>query len=154
MFVALSMVALAAFAAFAGRAEATGAEQIVDRWQNQPVDWELVDPCTGTDLHGTGTESGIARVTDLGANGHHVRVQANGTVDLYDVGGSFVGTWTYQVNFGDQFPPDAQGAVHFLAIGPLQYADGKASNILIQLHAVFGKGDTLKRRFEKGTCGG
>jgi hypothetical protein len=129
-----------------------GAEQIVFTYTDEPSVWELVDPCIGVALHGVGTESGTVRITELGTQGHHVRVQAAGTVDLYDGADVLVGTWTYKTTFGDQFPPDAQGAVHGNAVGRMQYADGGSAIIQTMFHAVFDKGDTVKREFESSTC--
>jgi hypothetical protein len=130
------------------------AEQIVITLVDEPSFWEFDDPCTGEALHGEGTESGVIRITELGDQGHHVRVKVNGVVDLYDEGDEFVGTWSYHTSFGDQFPPDAQGAVHFIASGPLEYADGSTSIIHGHEHTVFEKGDIVKREFFKAVCGG
>jgi hypothetical protein len=131
-----------------------GAEQFVDTWEDAPTPWALVDPCTGEDLSGVGTESGVARATFPDAGVEHVRVRASGTVDLYDGGGAFVGTWTYHVNLESQVPPDRQGIVHALAVGPLQYADGSAAMVQVQFLLVFEKGETVKRAFQRSTCGG
>ena len=129
-----------------------GAGQFVDTWENAPTPWALLDPCTGEDLSGVGTESGIARATFPDAGVEHVRVQASGTVDLYDGGGAFVGTWTYRVNLESQVPPERQGIVHALAVGPLQYADGSTAIVQVQFLLVFEKGEIVKRAFEKSTC--
>lgn len=131
-----------------------GAEQFVDTWQDAPKPLALLDPCTGQDLSGVGTESGIARATFPDAGIEHVRVQASGTVDLYDGGGAFVGTWTYRFSFSSQVPPDRQGIVHGLAVGPLQYADGNAAIVQAQFLLVFEKGEIVKRAFQRSACGG
>ncbi len=131
-----------------------GAEQIVITFVDEPATWEFDDPCTGNAVHGVATESGVVRITELGDQGYHVRVKVEGTVDLYDDEENFVGTWTYHLSFGDQFPPDGQGAVLLLAVGPLEYADGHTAIVQVHEHAVFEKGDTLKREFFKATCGG
>ena len=131
-----------------------GAEQIVIRLVDEPAPWDFVDPCTGDAVHGVGFESGVVRITDLGERGHHDRVNVRGVADLYDSEENFVGTWTYRLRFGDQFPPDEQGAVHLVAVGPLEYADGHTAIVLVHEHEVFGKGDILKREFVKATCGG
>jgi hypothetical protein len=74
--------------------------------------------------------------------------------DLYDSEENLVGTWTYRLRFGDQLPPDGQGAVLMIAVGPLEYADGHTAIVQVHEHEVFAKGDILKREFFKTTCGG
>lgn len=148
----VTMLALGALVSPAG--VLAGAEQFVDTWENAPTPVALLDPCTGEDLSGVGTESGIARAAFPEAGIEHVRVHARGTVDLYDGGGAFVGTWTYHVNFESQIPPDRQGIVHALAVGPLQYADGRTAIVQAQFLLVFEKGEIVKRAFQKSACGG
>ena len=131
-----------------------GAEQFVDTWENAPTPIALLDPCTGQDLSGVGTESGIARATFPEAGVEHVRVQAGGTVDLYDADGMLAGTWTYRFNLSSQVPPERQGIVHALAVGPLQYADGHTAIVLAQFLLVFEKGEIVKRAFQTSACGG
>jgi len=58
------------------------------------------------------------------------------------------------LSFGDQFPPDGQGAVLLIASGPLEYADGSSAIVHVHSHEVFGKGDIVKREFFKTACGG
>ena len=146
-------IAVLALAALLVPAAAVGAaEQIRITLVDEPAFWELDDPCTGQALHGEGTESGTIHVVDLGDQGFHARVKVEGSVDLFDDEENFVGTFTYRVNFGDQFPPDAQGAVRFWARGPLEYADGNTATISVFEHAVFAKGDIVKREFVKATC--
>jgi hypothetical protein len=147
---ALSLVALVVPAAAVG----ADAEQIVDTVTDEPAPWDFDDPCTGDAVHGDGLESGVVRITELGDRGHHLRVNVRGVVDLYDSDGNFVGTWTYQLRVGDQFPPDGQGAVLTIAVGPLEYADGHTAIVQVQEHRVFDKGDIPKREFFKATCGG
>jgi hypothetical protein len=130
---------------------AARAEQIVITLVDEPAPWEFKDPCTGEAVHGLGLESGVARITDLGEQGHHVRVNVHGVADLYDSDENFVGMWTYRLRFRDQY---AQGAVLLLAAGPLEYADGHTAIVKVLEHEVFGKGDVLKREFLKATCGG
>jgi hypothetical protein len=72
---------------------------------------------------------------------------------LYDSEENLVGRWTYRVRFGDQFPPDGQGAVVMIAVGPLEYADGHTAIVQVHEHEGFAKGDILKREFFKATCG-
>ena len=147
---ALSLVALVVPATAVG----ADAEQTVTILVNEPATWDFDDPCTGDAVHGDGLESGVVRITELGDRGHHLRVNVRGVVDLYDSDDNFVGTWTYQLRVGDQFPPDGQGAVLIIAVGPLEYADGHTAIVQVQEHRVFDKGDTLKREFLKATCGG
>jgi hypothetical protein len=135
-------------------AAGSGADQFVMKLVDEPAPWEFDDPCTGEAVHGVGLESGVLRVTELGDRGHHVRVSVNGVADLFDDEENFVGTWTYRVRFRDQFGPEAQGAVLLLAVGPLEYADGRTQIVQVLEHEVFGKGDVLKREFFKATCGG
>ena len=131
-----------------------GAERFVDTWEDAPTPVALLDPCTGQDLSGVGSESGIARATFPDAGVEHVRVRASGTVDLYDGGGAFVGTWTYRFDFSSQVPPERQGIVHGLAVGPLQYADGRTAIVQAQFLLVFEKGEIVKRAFQQSACGG
>jgi hypothetical protein len=150
-----ALIAIVALAALIAPANARGAaEQIVIDVVDEPVTFEFPDPCRGGTLDAEGTESGIIRITDLGDQGHHVRVDVRGTVDLFDDAGAFVGTWTYRLRFRDQFPPDAQGAVMQISVGPLQYADGTRAIVQGHEHEVFAKGDILKREFFKTVCGG
>ena len=150
----IGVTVLASLALIVPAAALAGAEQIVDTWQDAPISFDFVDPCSGQELHAEGTESGVLRITDLGAEGFHLRLRATGTVDLYDGAGSFFGTWSYAVNIGDQFPPDGQGAFHFISVGPIEYADGETSVIQMHGHVVFEKGDIVKRAFDKATCVG
>jgi hypothetical protein len=147
---ALSLVALVVPAA----AGAAGAEQFVIPIVDEEAPWDFDDPCTGDAVHGVALENGFVRVTELGDQGHHVRADVRGVVDLFDSDGNFVGTWTYDLRLGDQFPPDAQGAVLIIAIGPLEYADGHTAIVQTHTHQVFEKGDIVKREFFKATCGG
>jgi len=147
---ALSLVALVVPATAVG----ADAEQIVETVTDEPAPWDFDDPCTGDAVHGDGLESGVVRITELGDRGHHLRLNVRGVVDLYDSDDNFVGTWTYQLRVGDQFPPDGQGAFLIIAVGPLEYADGHTAIVQVQEHRVFDKGDTLKREFLKATCGG
>ena len=149
----LAVLALVALGIPAG-AVGAGAEQIVITLVDEPSPWDFDDPCTGEAVHGIGAESGVVRITELGDRGHHVRANVRGVADLYDSDDNFVGTWTYQLRFGDQFPPDGQGAVHLVASGPLKYADGHTAIVHVHGHTVFEKGDTIKREFFKATCGG
>lgn len=135
-------------------AGAAGAEQIVITLTDEPAPWEFDDPCTGEAVHGVGLESGVLRSTDLGDRGRHVRVNVRGVAELYDSEENLVGTWTYRLRFGDQFAPDGQGAVLLLAVGPLEYADGRTAIVQVHEHEVFAKGDILKREFFRATCGG
>jgi hypothetical protein len=147
---ALSLVALVVPAAAVG----ASAEQIVITLVDEPAPWEFDDPCTGDAVQGVGLESGVVRITELGDQGHHVRVNVRGVAELFDSDGNFVGTWTYHLRIGDQFPPAGQGATHLIAVGPLEYADGHTAIVQVHEHAVFDKGDITKREFFKATCGG
>lgn len=147
---ALALGALTAPAAIGARAE-----QFVIPLVDFPAPLEFDDPCTGEAVHGVGFESGVVRFTDLGDQGHHQRDTTRGVADLYDSEDNFVGTWTYRLRFRDQFPPDAQGAVLLIAVGPLEYADGHTAIVRVLFeHTVFSKGDILKREFSNATCGG
>jgi hypothetical protein len=146
---ALSLVALVVPATAVG----ADAEQIVITLVDEEAPGDFDDPCTGDAVHGVGLESGVVRITELGDQGHHLRVNVRGVADLSDSDGNFVGTWTYHLRVGDQFPPDGQGATHLIAVGPLEYADGHTAIVHVHEHAVFDKGDITKREFFKATCG-
>jgi hypothetical protein len=128
------------------------AEQVVIQIVDEVVATEFDDPCTGVAVHGDAVESGILRVTDLGDRGYHLRIDVRGEVDLYDAADTYVGTWSYRLTFRDQFPPDAQGAVQNVAVGPLVYADGSTALVQGHTHEVFGKGDLVRREFFKTIC--
>ena len=131
------------------------AEQIVVAIENEPVVIEdFEDPCTGQILHGEGVQSGIVRITDLGEQGHHIRVDVSGAVDFYDADGNFVGTWTFRSRVGDQVPPDHQGTFLAVDIGPMEYADGTTAIFLVHQHEVFEKGDIKTLEIFKTTCAG
>jgi hypothetical protein len=132
---------------------AATAEHILIPIVNEPTPWDpFEDPCTGTVVHGIGIENGQVKITELGAQGHHVQVRVDGRVELLDEGDDPVGTWTYHIRFSDQFPPDAQGAVTFIARGPVEYADGSLAVITLHTHDVFEKGDAVKHEFAKASC--
>src|SRR5438876_2475780 len=104
-----------------------GAEQSVESWTNEPTNWFGPDPCTGKTITGQGTESGTASIVDTPNGGSHVRLDAHGTVDLYEANGpgpwdpqpgAFVGTWTYDARTSDQAPPDGAGATTGVTSGP------------------------------------
>ena len=150
-----SLIVITAVAALVAPATVrAAAEQIVIPVVDEPVTFEFPDPCRGGVLVAEGTETGIVRSTELGAQGHHVRVNVRGTAELFDDAGNFVGTWTYHLRFLDQFPPGAQGVVVNISVGPVEYADGSRAIVQGHQHEVFGKGDILKREFFKTVCGG
>jgi hypothetical protein len=131
------------------------AEQIVVVIENEPVVIEdFEDPCTGQILQGEGVQNGTIRITDLGEQGHHVRVDVSGEVDFFDAEGNFVGTWSFQTRVGDQFPPEGQGTFLAVDVGPMEYADGTTALFLVHQHEVFEKGDVKKFEIFKTTCGG
>jgi hypothetical protein len=129
-----------------------GAQQVVIQVVDEPVPLEFDDPCTGLALHGIAVENGVIRITDLGDGGYHERLDVRGTADLFDDQGSYVGTWSYRLTFRDQYPPDGQGAVSNVAVGPIDYADGQTALIQGHTHEVFGKGDALKLEFFMTHC--
>ena len=132
---------------------AATAEHILIPIVNQPTPWDpFEDPCTGTVVHGIGIENGQVKITELGPQGHHVQVRVDGRVDLLDEADELVGTWTYHIRFSDQFPPDAQGAVTFIARGPVQYTDGSSAVITLHSHEVFEMGAALTHEFLKASC--
>jgi hypothetical protein len=131
-----------------------GADQFIDTWENAPTQLALLDPCTGEDLSGVGIESGTAHATFPDAGIEHIRVRASGRIDLYDEDGAFAGTWSYHYSLESQVPPDRQGIVHSVAVGPLQYADGTSAIVQAQFLLLFEKGEIVKRAFQMGACGG
>ena len=146
------VVALLAVAAVLAPAAPGAAEQVVDAYADRPAPWSFVDPCTGAEVGGLGVESGIARATLLGEKGEHVRVSGDGTVDLFDGGAGFAGTWSYSFQLTSQIPPDEQGTLSGRASGPLRYADGSVAQVTLRFHYVFAKGGLPKRVFEGGAC--
>jgi hypothetical protein len=148
--VAIALLALAALVA--PTTAGASAEQIKFTLVDEPVFWDLDDPCTGQPLHGEGTDSGTVHIVELGDQGFHIRVKVEGSVDLFDDQESFVATFTYSVNFGDEIPPEGQGATRFWAHGTLEYADGTTAKISVLEHFVYAKGDIVKREFLKARC--
>jgi hypothetical protein len=144
-------LATAAAAALLAPAAMAGADQVVDRYEHVATPWSFVDPCTGTEVAGIGTESGVARAT-FPAGSEHVRVSAEGVVDLYDGTRGFVGTWTYSLHLSSQIPPDEQGALSGHASGPLAYANGHVAVVAMHLHTVFAKGGAPKHGFDRSAC--
>jgi hypothetical protein len=151
-----ALVAGLALAALAIPVSATAAaEQIVIPIDDPAVPWEFDDPCTGEAVHGLAHEVGQVRVTDLGDQGFHIRLQVDGVVDLLDDEDNLVGTWTYRIVFTDQFPPDGQGAAHYTASGPVSYVDGSTAILHVFHHHVFAKGDVERKPArDTATCGG
>ena len=154
--VVLCMVVVAVLMGAVGvPAAAAKAEQTVVTFVDERAPWEFEDPCTGVLVHGVGIENGVARITDLGDQGVHVRVKVSGTADLFDSDGNLVGTWTYRLIFTDQVPPDGQGAVHFTASGPVTYVGGRTAILHVFHHHVFDKGDVEKfPARDTAACGG
>lgn len=126
--------------------------QIVHEYVDEPVPWAFIDPCSGVAVEGIGTESGIVRVTELGELGEHVRVRADGVVDLFATDGTFVGTWTYAFTAENQIPPEEQGALIGRVAGRLEYADGSDAFITERFLVVFEKGNSPKRVMESSAC--
>jgi hypothetical protein len=129
-----------------------GALQEVVAIVDEVVATEFDDPCTGVAVHGDAVENGTLRFTDLGDRGYHLRIDVRGEVDLHDDADAYVGTWSYRLTFRDQFPPDAQGAVRNVAVGPIVYADGSTALVQGHTHEVFGKGDLVRLEFFKTIC--
>jgi hypothetical protein len=149
----LAFVAALVPSLVAAPAHADAAQQFVIPFSNSPTAFSIQDPCRGGTLNAVGAESGVTRVTELGANGFHMRVNVWGQVQLL-AGGAFVGTWSYRLSFVDQFPPDGQGASTQIAAGPLVYADGSRSIVMALEHVTFGQGDVIKREIFQTACGG
>ena len=157
MWKLLSMVVVAVVLGVVAAPAALGApaEQIVEVIENEPVVIEdFEDPCTGQILQGEGVQNGIIRITDLGDQGQHVRLDLSGEVDFFDAEGNFVGTWSFRTRVGDQLPPEGQGTFRAVDVGPMEYADGTTARFLVVLVHVFEKGDVKKLEIFKTTCAG
>ncbi len=140
-----------------------GVDRSVETWTNEPTFWFGPDPCTGKVATGRGVESGMASIVETSNGGSHVRIEARGTVDLYEANGpgpsdprpgAFVGTWTYEAKTSDQAPPDGQGAVTGVASGPIVFADGSSANRKILFHLTWEKNGPPKLFFAKFVCAG
>jgi hypothetical protein len=142
---------------------AAGAQHFTETFTDQPVTWFGPDECVDTLVTGTGLESGTVSIVETPNGGTHVRVDFEGTVDLYEATnpdpedpqpGAFVGTWTYEAHVSDQAPPGGGGAVSGVASGPLVLADGTVRRRQVSFHLTFQPDGPPKVFFAKFVCSG
>jgi hypothetical protein len=163
---ALGVIAVAATAALPTLA-AAGSVDTTETWTDQQKNWFGPDPCTGKTVTGIGTESGTASIVETpnesGSGFAHVRLQAHGTVDLYEANGpgpwdpqpgAFVGTWTYDSKTSDQGPPDGQGSTTGVTSGPLVFPDGSSARRQVSFHLTWDQNGPPKVFFAKFVCAG
>ena len=114
-----SVLAVVAVIVAVPAAAAAGAVHFTETFTDEPVTWFGPDECADTLVTGTGLESGTVSIVETANGGAHVRVDVQGTVDLYEATnpdpedpqpGAFVGTWTYEVHVNEQVAPGARGA--------------------------------------------
>jgi hypothetical protein len=139
-----------------------GATQSVETFTEQ-ANFFGPDACTGLTIVGTGTQSGTAYITETSNGGAHVRVDIQGSVDLYQANGPgpwdpqpgpFVGTWTYQDSISDQASPDGQGATTGVTSGQFVLADGTSVRRQVMFHLTWDKTGPPKLFFAKFICAG
>ena len=160
ILIAACVFAAAALPAFA----AGGAVHTIETFTNEPTNWFGPDPCVGINVTGNGIESGTVQIVEPPSGGAHVRVDLQGSVDLYQANGpgpwdpqpgAFVGTWTYEAHISDQAPPNFTGAVTGVTAGPFVLADGRILRRQVSFHLTFAEdGLPPKVFFANGVCSG
>jgi hypothetical protein len=139
-----------------------GATQSVETFTEE-ADWFGPDACTGLTIVGTGTQSGTSYVTETPNGGIHVRVDIQGSVDLYQANGpgpwdpqpgAFIGSWSYQTSISDQAPPDGQGSTTGVTSGLLVFPDGTTAKRQLVFHLTWEKNGPPKLFFVKFICAG
>jgi hypothetical protein len=139
-----------------------GATQSVETFTEQ-ANFFGADACTGSTITGTGTQSGTAYITETSNGGVHVRVDIQGSVDLYQANGpgpwdpqpgAFLGTWTYQDSISDQASPDGQGSTTGVTSGQFVLADGTSVRRQVMFHLTWDKDGPPKLFFAKFICAG
>lgn len=130
----------------------------------ETTNWFGPDECSGKTITGTGTETGTVYVTETPNGGVHVRIEIQGSVDLYEATGpgpwdpkpgAFIGSWSYESSISDQAPPDGQGATTGVASGPLVLADGTTVRRQTMFHLTWDKNpQPPKVFFAKFICSG
>jgi hypothetical protein len=157
-------LALVVFAAVALPAvAAAGATHFVETFTNEPASWFGPDPCVDKFVTGTGLESGTVSIVETANGGAHVRVDVQGTVDLYEATnpdpedpqpGAFVGTWTYEVHVNEQVAPGGQGTISGVIAGPFVLADGTVRRRQVSFHLTLQSDGPPKVFFAKSVCAG
>jgi hypothetical protein len=139
-----------------------GATQTVETF-TEDANWFGPDACTGLTITGLGTQSGTAYITETPNGGAHVRVDIQGSVDLYQANGpgpwdpqpgAFIGSWTYQTTISDQAPPDGQGSTTGVTSGLLVFPDGTNARRQVLFHLTWEKNGPPKLFFVKFMCAG
>jgi hypothetical protein len=150
-----------------------GAAQTVETFTEE-TPWFGPDACTGLTITGLATQSGTAYITETSNGGAHVRVDIQGSVDLYQANGpgsvdlyqangpgpwdpqpgAFIGTWTYHTTISDQAPPDGQGSTTNVTSGLLAFADGTSARRQVLFHLTWEKNGPPKLILVKFMCAG
>lgn len=158
MLIAACALAAAALPAFAGAGAVHGSETFTET-----TSMFGPDECVDTFVTGQGVQSGTATFVDTPNGGTHVRVDIEGTIDLYEATnldpedpqpGAFLGTWTYEAHISDQFPPNSKGAVSGVTSGPFVLADGRVFRRQVSFHLTFDDDGPAKVFFAKFVCAG
>jgi hypothetical protein len=142
---------------------AADATQIVETWTNEPTGlFYNGEFCNGGTVAGYGTESGMARITELANGGVHVRGHAAGTIPLYEASGppwdvefgAFVGTLSYRAIFDEQVAP-AAGHVSLggVTIGQVVYADGSSQKFQVVFRLLLPEDGPAKLFLVRIICG-
>jgi hypothetical protein len=130
----------------------------------EPTSWFGPDACSNTTITGTGTQSGTSYITETDNGSVHVRVDIEGSVDLYQANGpgpwdpqpgAFIGHWDYATSISDQAPPNEAGSTTGKSSGTLTFPDGSTAKRQLVFHITWDKdGNPPKLFFVKFVCAG
>jgi hypothetical protein len=146
---------------------AAGAVHFSETFVDEPTNWFMGGgfPCDGGPAGGaagTGIESGTVQITETPNGGGHIRVDIQGSVDLYELLGGgpenpqlgdYVATWTYSAHLEGQFHANETEVQGGVTKGPIVFADGRQAMLKIGFHILIGA-DGPKLFFAHAACGG
>ena len=141
-----------------------GAVHFSESWTDEPTSWYMGEfACAGkpTTVAGPALTSGVVEITETTNGGAHVRLDIEGSVDLYEASGppwdvqlgAYVGTWTYSAHQVEQYSPRGSAALSGVAHGQIVFADGDTAMLKIGFTLILGP-DGPRLFFAKAACGG